>query len=513
MRFVKRLIPVSLALFMLAGTMAGCSKKNVENSSSSSSPVPIKIFANFGSASETKVDKAWQANVEKALNVTITWEVPPSSGYTDRLQVMLAGGSYPDVVYFADPTAKVFTDAVNNGVVIPITKYINNSANIKKYSYDFSLDALKVKGTSDIYGIPRTTIQRGDGFIIRKDWADNVGFTIPSDNLLTIDQFKDLMTKFTKNDPDKDGKNDTYGWAGSADGNGNLGPIMGYAFGDFGWQKSTSGSYEYINAQNNQDTTVFKNILQFNQDLFKGGLIDPNAPSIKSDAAKQRFYQGVTGAIVEFSGWITQYVANCNKVNPNAKLTYISGIKNAQGKFQETSYGTGVYGLWGVTSACKNPATAVKFFDYLLSDKGWPDAKYGPEGVGYTVSNGVKTPTADYADFSASGWARNFVRRNNDPSFFVALDTPADYVAPVTKWIDIAIKAKVTSLDYGYRPAAADNPTLIDYGTKASQTIAKIITGALPVSAWDDSISGWYKAGGKDYVTQMNTQIKKTEGK
>ena len=122
MKFVKSLISMSLALFILAGTMAGCNKKNEVTTSSSSNPVPIKIFANFSSESETVVDKAWQANVEKALNITINWEVPPSSGYTDRLQVMLAGGSYPDVVYFSDPTAKVFTDAVNNGVVIPITE-------------------------------------------------------------------------------------------------------------------------------------------------------------------------------------------------------------------------------------------------------------------------------------------------------------------------------------------------------------------------------------------------------
>lgn len=513
MKFVKSLISMSLALFILAGTMAGCNKKNEVTTSSSSNPVPIKIFANFSSESETVVDKAWQANVEKALNITINWEVPPSSGYTDRLQVMLAGGSYPDVVYFSDPTAKVFTDAVNNGVVVPITEYINNSPNIKKYSYDFSLDALKVNGTSDIYGIPRTTIQRGDGFIIRKDWADNVGFTIPSDSLLTIDQFKDLMKKFTEDDPDKNGKDDTYGWAGSADGNGNLNLIMGYAFGDLGWQKATGGKYAYINAQYNPDTTLYKSILQFNQDLFKGGYIDPNAPSIKVDAATQRFYQGVTGAIGAFSGWMSQYITNVTKVNPNAKLTYISGIKNAEGKFQEAAYGTGLWGLWGVTSACKDPATAVKLFDYLLSDEGWPEAEYGPEGVAYTVSNGVKTPTSDYADFSQNGWARCLVRRNNDPSFFVALDTPAEYKEPVTNWIDIAIKGKVTSLDYSFRPVAADNPTLIDYNTKVNQTVAKIVTGDLPVSAWDDTLNGWYQAGGTEYVTQMNEHISKAQSK
>lgn len=512
MKTAGRYLSAGLAALMVLGTMSGCQNHSAKTQTASGA-VELKIFANFTSASETKVDKAWQEQVEKDCNVKISWEVPPSSGYNDRQQVMLAGGDYPDVVFFGDPTANVFTDAVKNGIVIPVTKYINNSPNIKKYSYDFSLDSLKVLGNNDIYGIPRTTIQRGDGFIIRKDWADKVGFQIPSDNLLTIDQFKDLMMRFTKDDPDGDGKNDTYGWAGFTGSDGNMGVLMGYAFGDLGWQKASGGKYEYITAQYDQSGTVYKDILQFNQDLFKNGYIDPNAPSIKQDAAKQRFYQGVTGAIGEFSGWIPQYITNITKVNPNAKLTYISGIKNAQGKFQESAYGTGLWGFWAVTKSCKHPDAAVKLFDYLLGDKGWPISEYGTEGVSYTVKDGAKVPTSDYADFSQNGWARCMVRRNNDASFFVALDTPQDYKADVSKWIDTAIKAKVTSLDYGYRPDAANQPTLIDYNTKIAQTVSKIITGVQPVSAWNDTLSGWYKAGGSDYVQQMNTYIKKMQGK
>ena len=254
------------------------------------------------------------------------------------------------------------------------------------------------------------------------------------------------MIKFTNDDPDKNGKNDTYGWGASSDEKGNLGTIMGYAFGDLGWQKAPDGSkYEYIDTQHNPDTKVYKKILQFNQDLFKAGAIDPNAPSIRFDAAKQRFMQGVTGAFGEFSGWISHYISDMTKVNPKSKLTYISGIKNEDGKFQETSFGTGLWGFWAVTSSCKHPDTAVKLFDYLLSDEGWPITKYGTKGVAYTEENGVKTPTDDYGEFAQNGWARCMVRRNNDPSFFVSLDMPDEFKEPVTKWIDVAIKAELQS--------------------------------------------------------------------
>ena len=97
-----------------------------------------------------------------------------------------------------------------------------------------------MNGDGEIYGIPRTTIQRDDGFIIRQDRCDNVGFKIPEDNLFTVDQFRDLMLRFTNDDPNKNGKN-TYGWASPSDEKDNMGPLMGYAFGDLGWQKAPEG--------------------------------------------------------------------------------------------------------------------------------------------------------------------------------------------------------------------------------------------------------------------------------
>ncbi len=82
---------------------------------------------------------------------------------------------------------------------------------------------------------------------------------------------------------------------------------------------------------------------------------------------------------------------------------------------------------------------------------------------------------------------------------------------PVKKWIDTGIKANITSLDYGFRPAAADKPELIDYNKQIAQVKAKIILGSAPVSDWDKALDGWYKAGGEEYVKQMNDYIKKMQ--
>jgi len=71
---------------------------------------------------------------------------------------------------------------------------------------------------------------------------------------------------------------------------------------------------------------------------------------------------------------------------------------------------------------------------------------------------------------------------------------------------------RLATSDGRRRPKAADNPNRIDYDTRISQSISKIITGASPVSSWDQTLDGWYKAGGEEYVRQMNEQIKKQQG-
>lgn len=515
MKNVKKIALLSLAFSIATSTLAGCGKtedkksapqKTTQQTSQASAPVPVKLFTSWTPAEMSPSDKAWSEAVEKATNTKISYEIPPAANYNERLNIMMAGGEYPDAILFGATTDKPYVNAVNDGIIIPVTKYVENSPNLKKYSYDMSWDALKVKGDNEIYGIPRTTIQRGDGFIVRQDWLDAVGFKVPADNLITIEQFTEILTKFTKNDPDKNGKADTFGWSASQEPDGTIVPIIDYAFGMRGWQKVAGDKYEFMDLQYSTVKDNYKKNLEYSAKLFKEGVIDPNFVTLKADAAKARLKQGVTGVRHEFAGWIPEYQTDASKINPAAKMTYISGVKDADGKFQRPSYGTGIWGCWGVTKSAKKPETVVKIFDWLLSDEGWAVTKFGIEGVTYKKDGDKKVALPEFDNFK---WGPASVRRNNDPEFFIKINMQEEYKEPVKKWIDIAIKGNVTSLDYGFRPAAADKPEFIDYGKQLSQVKAKIITGAAPSSDWDKALEGWYKAGGEEYVKQMNDYIKK----
>ncbi|AUS98577.1 hypothetical protein CDQ84_16885 [Clostridium thermosuccinogenes] len=526
---VKKILSVLLIVTFVITFFAGCgsgnnkaSQQSNDNSSASKSNeksngedktaaeevYTFKMFANFTPAEQSEADKAFFELVERENNVKIDLEIPPSTNYAERLQIMIAGGDYPEVVLITNSSDKVVLDAVKSGVFLPLNEYLENAPNLKQYTYDISWESLKLTGDENIYGIPRTSIARADGYIVRKDWLDKVGITIPEDGAVTKEEFVQIVRAFTKEDPDGNGKDDTYGLAASTD-SGDMGPLLAWPFGIIGWQKADNGPYEYMNLQYSREHDNYKKALEFTQTLWKEGLIDPDWPVTKRDVSMERFKQGITGVISEFAGWIPQYLDDMLPINPNVELTYITGVKNDDGIVEGGSFSTGFWGFWAITTSAKKPERIIQVFDWLLSDDGWNAANYGPEGVTYTVEGDKKVATDLYQDFK---WGRAIVRRNNDPGFFVPLNTPSDLQPKLEKWIGICIDQFVFSLDRGYRPAAADNPEFIDYSQKTyAQTISKIIVGELPVSAYDELLEGWYENGGEEYVQQMNEYIKSME--
>ncbi|HHY81307.1 MAG TPA: extracellular solute-binding protein [Clostridiales bacterium] len=495
---------------------AGSSTGNDNPGDSSSAPeeqdnelYTFKMFANFTPAEQSEADKSFFAAVEKANNVKIELEVPPATNYAERLQIMMAGGDYPEVVLFPGERDKILLDAVENGVVIPINQYLENAPNLMQYTYNISWDSLKFKGDDQIYGVPRTSIARADGYIVRKDWLDNLGMTIPEGGAVTKDEFVEILRAFTEDDPDGNGIDDTYGFAANSDAEGNMGPILTWPFGLNGWQKADKGPYEYMNLQFSKEHDNFKKALEFTRDLWAKGYIDPDWPVTKRETAIERFKQGINGVIGEFSGWVAQYITDMTPIFPDVELTYITGVKDDNGKVEGGSFGTGFWGLWTITSSAEKPERIISVFDWMLSDEGWPTVNYGPEGVTYNVEDGKMVATDLYAKYS---WGRAILRRNNDPAFFIPLSTSEEMKPKLEKWLSTCIEQAIFSKDRGYRPPAADDPVYIDYQKTMNQAISKIIVGERPVSDWDQILDEWYKNGGEAYIQQVNDFIKSVEG-
>ena len=140
----------------------------------------------------------------------------------------------------------------------------------------------------------------------------------------------------------------------------------------------------------------------------------------------------------------------------------------------------------------------------MLSDNFWETGTYGIEGYAWQYDanrNRVAVPGSVYAA------GRAILRRNNAPEFFVSVNTVIADRSRVVNLINTCIGQAVFSKDGGFRPAVADDPKYIDADKAYKVAVSKIISGDLPVSAYDAELEKWYNAGGELYIRQMNAGI------
>lgn len=512
--FKKVLAGVGATVLLAGVTACGTKDKPTETgeqkpAAAESAKVSMKIMGQFASSNLSETDKLLVQSIEKATNTEIKFDIPPSTGYNERLQLSLTTGDFPDVVYFPSTNDAAFLKAVKDGVIIPIDSYLKNAENIKKYTYDVSWDALRVNNDSNIYGIPRTTVIRSDGFWLRKDWLDKLNIKIPDNNEITLDQMIEIMRKFSKEDPDGNGRHDTYGYGTAASGDKSLKPIFPNELGLYGWQESGGGEYKYMNPQYDLNSDSYTKALELSAKLFKEGLIDPDSPSIDATKALERFQSGKTGILEGFAGHYETFLNAGKKINPNFELAYVF-VKNQQGQMKGLGLGTGMWGFWAVTRNAKDPQRVVDVFNYMLSDKGWDTIYTGVEGHDFKVENNKRT----YVDPPLETFVRkNMVRRANDYMFFINPSMPEELKQKLVPNIEKAVKRIVLSKDRDFTPAIAKTPPYLDFNKKFSEVTTKIIIGDADPSEYKKVLQEWHTKFGKTYLKEMNDYIGQIESK
>lgn len=488
-------------------SIAGCGGTGGETpKETASGDNVIKLFANFSPVEAGVSDQAFLDACEEATGIKIEFEIPPSTSYQERLQLMLASSEYADAILFPSTSDQSYLNAVSSGVALPVNEYLKNAPNLMEYTYDFSWDALKTNGDENIYGIPRTSLTRMDGFMVREGWLEKVGLSIPEDHAVTVEEFDEILKRFTKNDPDGNGKDDTFGITIFADGSKKISPIIPYAFGVTGWQKQ-EGSDSYMDLTYDRNSDAYKKALEYTASIFKNGYTDMNAATYNVNNATEKFHKGEAGVFPGFAGHVKKYEAEIRQTNPDAKVNYLF-VKNEEGKLCANAQGTGMYGHWTIMKGCKNPENVIKVFDWMLSDEGKAAMLEGKEGLNYNIEDGKKVYTDERAE-----WNLLFVRRAGDLDYFIndynKLDEDTKtFLGEIT---DIAIDSFIVSKDLGYVPPASKELKYINYKKTMDQSITKISTGDLPVSEYDKLLEGWYSNGGEEYVQEMNTYIKGLE--
>ena len=392
----KRLMGLITAAALCMGMLLpGCGSKETETASSGETtqaqgteaaeevqeePVTLRIATMdnpYDPASYTSGLPVMQA-LEEATNVTIEWEVSPSSQYETYTQTILAAAEdMPDImcsVYGQDPRA--LYDA---GLIIDLKPLIDSvGENTKKYLEEHpEILGMITEPDGKILSIP--TIQDGEnfghGFMIRKDWLGKLGLEVPT----TTDELLEVLRAFKTGDPNGNGQADEIPCT-----------IQGTYNLDFSWPYMfcVSPGRDFDADENGTVffppmADEFKEFLKYMNTMYEEGLLDSMFSTRTSEEWTTLINTDKVGLV---QGWVSNLATfNQNEGQEWVAMTVPTG---PSGESFSVSVPT-ITGKNFITKDCENPEAAFKFLDYVwASEEGQMLANYGIEGTSYEMVDG-----------------------------------------------------------------------------------------------------------------------------
>lgn len=358
-----------------------------------------------------------------------------------------------------------------------------------------------------VYSVPYINYSRVQTYIMaaRQDWMENVGIKEPPKSL---DEFYTMLYKFTYEDPDGNGVNDTYGIHG----------VQGFNYvpAAFGIQPNSyylvDGKVVYTSV-----TEEYKEFLKLLNKWYKEGLIDPEFVTDNRDIQRKKWSEGKFGVLVDHPWWFAQSTAGnltqmLSEKNPDAKVVFFEafkGPKGYSGGFQ--SYpdlnGQGAI-FFGKNTSDEKVERIMAIKEALAADWDWfVKIYYGEEGKHYTVDkdgiiNIVPEETTN-EKILEYGLAQYFGLMPIDLEDFKKFTAKAD-LPPY----EISVKNKMSYTGVAFPVSGVNEASKIkgtDVSTISNEFYFNAITGKVDIDAeWDNYIKRLNDAGLQEIIDDYN---------
>lgn len=383
---------LGIALVLCVALNAGAQAKLVD--------VELWITGTASEAGPPPDDWIGYRIVRDSLGINMKLSLLPTS-FTDqdtKIVTAAAANRLPDILHV---NRDVFIKLVKQGLLAPVDDLLKKMPVRTKTHYQDPLRNKLAMYKGKMYGLPDPgKMPMTDGWVIRKDWLDKLGLQPPK----TIEDFYKVAKAFTLNDPDGNGRNDTYGFGAYIETsditNWGLGvrfdPIMG-AYGVAGMWDVTSTRHFGLNVRKPE----YYDAMTFIVRLTREGLIDPDWTTLKKDEFRARWKQGKYGIMREnFAALST--VANYpafDKNFPNGEWIPIPPPVGPKGKSSEGMLyvDTRIHAVSKrAVDAGKSDAVA-KLLEWFATD-GYALAMFGEKGVNYALDADGNVTTAGLTD-------------------------------------------------------------------------------------------------------------------
>lgn len=475
---MKRLSALLLGVLLLAGTLAGCGE---QNNSEGDTPT-IRLFNRVNAEVQFDKNNDWVKAVEEAAGVKLEIEAPAPSSYNDKLQITMASGDLPDIIYMFQ-TDNNFDTWAKNGLLLPLDDKIDQYPNLKDNITDELWSLVKAPSTGKISAVPKPNTISHWGYVVNEAWLEKLNMEAPT----TLDEFYELAKAVATQDPDGNGTADTF----------ILSPSQQSTAGASVWGEfflmSAFGLQQYDNRPDvdgqykpKEQFEGYYPYLTFMRKLYEEKLMDPEFFINKSGESGDKFMQN---RIAIFSGHDGSAKGLFGKVATETVISdygyYAPLADQTTGEVVQYVPPT-MWGSWAISADSKVADKALELLDFGNSEEGWLLTNLGKEGVHYesydpATKELVRTDEqSEKCRAELSSYTPFTVTWHSQPAYISLCDTReklAKYNSELERYMTVVKEENVPTVNSPkYIALTANNPDLFK---KRDQMEIQYVTGEI----------------------------------
>lgn len=450
-----------------------------------------QILTEIEDAADVNVEIEWVLNDVASEKTSLTLANPKTMP-----MVMTYGGSLTGQIVSA-AKAGAFVDL--NDYIWDAEKYPNLSQMNKSVAESLTVDGALI-------AIPRTRDIGRYGLSYRADWAEKLGIAEPK----TVDDVYDMLYQFTYNDPDGNGKNDTFGMEMTS----YTGPfdIVQTWFGcGNGWAE-VDGQLVPVHMQ-----AEYKEALDWLKKVYSEGLMPADWAVRTTDTWSNGCKTGESGVYIDVMDGgrrIWDYFTKDETFTPSvvdasqpASMKLLGAVN---GKTLATSGYNGYFTL--SASTCDTPEkieAALTFLDKMNDNDVRLLAEYGLEGINWEKDADGNLVDLDTEDATLSN---NYAGLNQMLAYLPRYDldpSPAKNERTQAQ-ADVYVANEKLAV---FNPALsylANSATFSDLGATLSDIITQArtqyICGEIDEAGLDAAAKAWLDQGGQKIIDEVNEQ-------
>jgi putative aldouronate transport system substrate-binding protein len=462
-------------------------------------PLDLSIAVHQAGEVPAKGNPMEQA-LAKYTNTNLSFQWIPTSGYDEKINVMIASGELPKLVKVS--YVPTIISAMQADQFWELGPHLKNYKNLAAQDETY-YNNIKVDGK--LYGIP---VFRGVGRAVmqyRKDWFDETGLKVPK----TLDEWYNVLKAVADGDPDKNGKKDTYGLMLDKAYNQNVSSTLTRLSvmqgGPNKWKVDDQGNFtpEFM-------TDEFNNTLKLFKRLYDEKLINQDFAVTDAQTIDKAYESGRVA--LRISGGNAQSMqTNLVKVVPTALMDAVP-LEGPQGIRVPAENGNA--GILAIPKSSVKTEAEMKriltFLDQLLDKEMVYLINKGIEGKHYKVEGDFTVQLDKDADAKeVKPYRDTLIQRGETYN----MDKPM-------KQTDLFLKNnKIVAENDKY---AVANPaltlistTFTERGSELELMITdaetKFIMGKIDEAGWKAEVDKWKKAGGEKLMEEYKAAYLKVK--